>query len=67
MADRVPLLVEASQDQQNNSAKLTETVPLFVYFDLYVYFAWSPTVHFKKGIMRAQQVGSRILVAAFKI
>ena len=44
MADRVALSVEASQDQQNNSVKHPETVSLFVYFKLYVYFEWSPRV-----------------------
>ena len=47
MADRVALSVEASQDQQNNSVKHPETVSLFVYFKLYVYFEWSPRVALK--------------------
>ena len=40
-------LVQASQDQQNNSVKHPQTVFLFVYFKLYYYFEWSTTVPVK--------------------
>ena len=47
MAERVALSVQASQDQQNNNVKHLEAVFLFVYFKLYVFFEWSPSVPLK--------------------
>ena len=41
MLDRVALSAQTSQDKQNNNVKHTETISLFVYFKLHVYFEWS--------------------------
>ena len=47
MADRVALSVQASQDQQTNSAKHPETVQELCSGKFLLYFEWSPPVPLK--------------------
>ena len=50
MTDRVALLVQASQDQQNNSVKHPETVQELYSGKLSLYFEWSPPVPLKTDV-----------------